>query len=126
MPVRRARPTGKVNPIGVLLIAGILFGIYYIVMFGGAYLDNMDVMEAEAAAFNSFGHFPEERIRAEFKGALDKIGTHRELNQDGDLVEVRGLGVADEQITLERGPDEMIVIHVDYDREIQLKPSQKW
>ena len=65
MPVRRARPTGKVNPIGVLPIAGILFGIYYVVMFGGAYLDNMDVMEAEAAGSTLFGDFPEERIRAE-------------------------------------------------------------
>ena len=35
------RPSGKTNLIAVLVIGGVLYGIWWIVTFSGVYLDNL-------------------------------------------------------------------------------------
>jgi hypothetical protein len=121
------RPTGKVNLIGLTLLLGLGAGIYSIVIFGSVYTDNMDVTDAVRSAFNQVGQRPEGQILAELQSKLDRIGTHRELNENGVLVEVRGLGVGEEGITFEKNPaTNEYLVQVRYVREVRLKPTKRW
>jgi len=96
-------------------------------MFAPVYLDNIDVTDAVASAFNQVGQLPDDRIVEQLKGKMLNIGTHRELNADGELVEARGLGLDDDAVTYERAPDTNVVsIQVRYVREVRLKPTSRW
>src|SRR3954467_1022764 len=127
-PVRAALrgPRGAVNPISIALIAAIGVGIYCVAVFAPAYLDNIDVADAVVSAYNQSGARPNEAILQELKDKLKRIGTHRELNADGELEEVRGLGAADEDVTYEVNPDNTVDVQVRYVREVRLKPSSRW
>ena len=55
-----------------------------------------------------------------------KVGTHLVTDDFGNSREASGLGLKDEDITIEH--DEVaqtILIRVDYDREVVLEPSKK-
>lgn len=121
------RPTGKVNLIGLAIILGLVAGVYSVVVFSAAYLDNMDVMDAVASAYNQVGQRSDDQIVIDLKATLSRIGTHRELNEEGVLVEAPGLGVDDEGITFEKNPaNNEYLIGVRYVREVRLKPSRRW
>lgn len=119
-------PSGKVNPIGVALILGVIAAIYYVVVFSPVYLDNFDVSEAVAAAYNQVDQISDDRILPALKGKLDRIGTHREPNEDGVLEETMGLGLDEDALTIDRNPDGTVLVRVAYTREVRLKPTQRW
>jgi len=119
-------PRGAVNPISVLVIAVIAVGIYYVAVFSSAYLDNIDVTDAVVSAYNQTGQVPDEQIYGVLRDRLKRIGTHREPNADGELEEVLGLGVPDENVIYERNPDNTVTVAVHYVREVRLKPTGKW
>jgi hypothetical protein len=110
----------------VLLIAAIGTAVYCVAMFAPAYLDNIDVTDAVVSAYNQSGTRPNEQILQDLKDKLKRIGTHRELNADGDLEEVMGLGAADEDVSFEQLPDNSVVVEVRYVREVRLKPTGRW
>lgn len=120
-------PRGSVNPLSVLAIAGIATAIYCLVIFAPVYMEHLDVVDVVASAFNQVGVRRDDTIQEELKGRLLGIGTHRELNEDNELVEVRGLGVADEDVIYEINPAEKTaLIEVRYVREVRLKPTSRW
>jgi hypothetical protein len=119
-------PRGAVNPLSVLIILAIAVAIYCVAIFSGAYLDNVDVTDAVVSAYNQTGQIPDQQIIDGIKGKLARIGTHRELNENGELVEVLGLGVTDEDVIYEINPDNTVTVTVRYVREVRLKPTGKW
>lgn len=114
------------NLLGLAILLGIAVAIYYVAMFSPVYLDNIDVTDAVASAFNQVGQLPDDRIVEQLKGKMLNIGTHRELNADGELVEARGLGLEDDAVSYERNPDNTVAIQVRYVREVRLKPTGRW
>ena len=119
-------PRGAVNPLSVLVILAIAVAIYCVAIFSGAYLDNIDVTDAVVSAYNQTGQVPDEQIINVLRDKLKRIGTHREPNEDGEVVEVMGLGAQDEDVTYERNPDNTVTVQVRYVREVRLKPTSRW
>jgi len=119
-------PRGAVNPLSVIVIVAIVAAIYYVAIFAPAYLDNIDVTDAVVSAYNQTGQAQDETIRTNLRDKLKRIGTHREPNENGELVEVLGLGIPDEDVTYEVNPDNTVTVQVKYVREIRLKPTGKW
>ena len=117
---------GAVNPLSVIVILAILAAVYYVAIFAPAYLDNIDVTDAVVSAYNQTGQAQDETIRTNLRDKLKRIGTHREPNENGELVEVLGLGIPDEDVTYEVNPDNTVTVQVKYVREIRLKPTGKW
>ena len=120
------RTSGKVNLIGLALILALIVGIWAVVIFSPIYLDNLDVKEAVAAAYNQAGHDSEEALRTLIKARTFRVGTHKEDDGQGNWVEKTGLGLTDEMITIERNPEmTQALIRIDYDREVELKPFKR-
>ena len=119
-------PRGAVNPISVVVILLIAAGVYYVAIFAPIYLDNIDVTDAVVSAYNQTGQAPDATILTNLRDRLKRIGTHREPNDDGELVEVMGLGIPDENVVYELNPDNTVTVSVNYVREVRLKPTGKW
>ena len=119
------RNAGKVNLVTLVLLALIAGGLYFVVMVAPFYVDHMDVKEAVAAAHNLAGRNPNDGVlRAEIRGRTTRMGQHLERDTWGVEKLVPGLGLTDDQITIERsGVTQNVRIEVAYDREVQLKPT---
>lgn len=128
----RMKPSGKVNPVTVLLVLALVGAGWWAVIFVPVYWDNLDVREAVDAAFARYHVDGEERARGFLMDRLNlvtpqgTIGHHFEIDEDGMEQEMPGLGVPDENVTfdyVER--DSQLTVRVEYDRVVVLKPSQK-
>jgi len=126
------KPSGKVNPVSVILLLALGGGIYWAVTFVPTYYNNLDVREAVDAAFSRFTVEGEDRAHQYLLSRLNRgtqegiIGHHFEVDEDGVEHEVPGLGVADEDVTFEF--DERtseLTVRVEYDRVVVLRPFQK-
>lgn len=126
------KPSGKVNPVSVLLVLALIGAAYWAVIFVPIYLDNLDVREAVDAAFSRYHVDGEERARQFLMDRLNvhtpqgTIGHHFEIDEEGIEQELPGLGVPEENVTMdfvER--DSQLTVRVEYDRVVVLKPSQK-
>jgi hypothetical protein len=114
----------------VLLIAALLGALYWAIMFGPLYIDNLSVREAADIGI-TFARINDDAI---INGALrrinigqdgkDPIGSHMEENEDGTQVEKPGLALTAENITIERDPAaKTIKVSIDYSRTVRLKPT---
>jgi hypothetical protein len=120
------RATGKVNLIAVVIVAAMAGAIYWTVMFSGVYLDNMDIKTEVVGAYNEAGRKLDPQLMARILDRANHVGTHKEDDGYGRIVEKKGLGLTDENVTIERDDvQKRILIRVEYDREVQLKPLQK-
>lgn len=122
------RPKGKINFIGVLMLAGITYGIWWIVTYSTVYLDNLDVKNAVNTAFNQSPRSTDEAMRAGVIRALNfnSVGWHWEENDDGLKQRKPGLGLTDEQVEIERDEvNNTILVRVAYAREVELAPFDK-
>lgn len=108
----------------LLAIAG---GIYWLIMFSGVYLDNFDVKEAIDIAYNQAGKArSDQELKALIKMRTNQptLGTHQEPDPYGGVRTVPGLGLTDDDITIERDSvNNTIRIQVNYTREVRLKPT---
>jgi hypothetical protein len=119
------RDAGKVDLGTLLLLALIGGGLYFVVMVAPFYVDHLDVKEAVSAAHNLAGkNSNDEVLRAEIRNRTSRMGEHVEKDSwDVERV-VPGLGLTDEQITIERSSvTQDVRIEVTYEREVQLKPT---
>jgi hypothetical protein len=123
------RATGKVNFVGVLMLAALAGGVYWLMTFGMLYVDHYEVKEAVAVAYNKWLQVTPDRIRTELKNDLDslKFGTHEEVDKGSGETRVKpGLGITDEQIVIEEDlVRKWVRVTVTYDRKVQLVPTQK-
>ncbi len=120
------RAYGRVNLIGVAIVAAIVGGLYYGITVMPVYLDNLDIREVVAGCYNESGRINDEMIKARIKGTASRIGKHMAEDGFGTLVEAPGLGLTDDQITVAR--DEVrktILIRVEYDQEVVFWPGKK-
>ncbi|MEW6430976.1 MAG: hypothetical protein AB1730_05650 [Myxococcota bacterium] len=127
----RMKPSGKVNPVSVLLLLALVGAGWWAVIFVPVYLDNLDVREAVDAAFSRYHVEGEQRARQFLMDRLNvrtpqgTIGHHFELDEEGVERELPGLGVPEENVTfdyVER--DSLLTVRVEYDRVVVLKPTQ--
>lgn len=123
--VGAVRNHGKVDFGMLLLLALVAGGAYLLVMFVPFYVDHLDVKEAVAAVHNMAGRNPNDgQLRAEIQQRTSRMGSHVERDTWNVEHVVPGLGLTDDQITIERSSVmDDVRIEVNYDREVQLKPS---
>lgn len=122
------RPSGRINLVSLALIAAVGAGFYWVFIFSPVYLDNLDVREAIDVAYNLSPRTSDEILRRTILERLNQptLGSHQEDDGFGNLSVVGGLGIKPEQVIIER--DEVrkrILIRVEYEREIQLKPTER-
>ncbi len=117
------RHAGKVS-LGTLLLLVILGGgIYFVVMVAPFYVDHLDVKEAVSAAHNLAGKNTDGILIAEIRQRTSQMGSHVERDSWGIEKVVPGLGLTDDQVTIERSSvTENVRIEVAYERQVQLKP----
>jgi hypothetical protein len=126
------KPSGKINPVSVLLLLAVGGGVYWAVLFGPVYFDNLDVREAVDAAFSRYHIEGEKRARQYLLDRLNTrtpegtIGHHFEVDDDGVERELPGLDVPEEDVSFdydERTSE--LTVRVEYDRVVVLKPTRK-
>ncbi len=113
-----------------LFLAALVAVLYAAVIFIPPWVDNLSVKEAVEVAFTK-GYFTADERLAEVvlnrvNTGQNAVGYHFEENDDGQRVEVPGLGLTTDNVTVFR--DEAtkgIRITVDYVREVRFKPFQK-
>ena len=123
------RASGKVNVFGLLLFGATAAGLYWALVVGPLYIDNMDVSESVAKGFGQRGNLSEERIRTQLATDLRQLrfGEHQEYDRStGEMKTEVGLDIPDEQILVQ---DDVVrkelLIRVTYNREVVLWPSKK-
>jgi hypothetical protein len=106
----------------VAVLAVVAVAIYVGAKIGPLYVDNMDVKEAVEAAHNLAGRNTNDSVlRAEIRDRTSRMGTHLETDSWGAERVVPGLGLTDEQITIERSRiTDNVLIEVVYQREVEL------
>lgn len=124
------RPHGKVNLVGLVILGGLAYGVWWAVTYVPARMDHLDVQEAVKSTYNAArgGNELELQTRATLLAKLnDKtLGWHMAEDESGNLVRKPGLGIKDEQITLVRDEvTNLYTVTVEYDRLIFLKPFNK-
>jgi hypothetical protein len=121
------RPSGKVSFGNLVLLALLAGAIYYGVIVVPLYIDHLDVKEAVAAAHNQSGRtHNEEQLKSEIRTRTSQMGEHVEYDRFDNPTIVPGLGLTDEQISIERsGVSGAVRIEVKYTRTVRLKPSQR-
>ena len=107
----------------LLLVAG---GAYAGWIFVPLWLDDLDVREAVAVGFGQLPVEGDQRIRELVMAKLRNVGSHWE-DQDGKHVEVPGLGIAMDDIQVERNPQASTGrVAIDYTRMVKLKPLDRF
>jgi hypothetical protein len=119
------RPRGAVNLVTLVLLLGVAAVAYLGWIFIPPWLDNLDMREATAAAFNRMAlDSDDSRIRTFLLAKAKTTGTHWE-NRGGTRVELRGLGLSESDIIIERDAESRSGrVSIDYQREIQLRPIE--
>ncbi|HMK73631.1 MAG TPA: hypothetical protein VK454_09840 [Myxococcaceae bacterium] len=118
------RPRGAVNLVTLVLVLGVAAVAYLGWIFIPPWMDNLDMREATTAAFNRMAVDPDDsRIRIFLLAKAKTTGSHWE-NRGGSRVEVRGLGLSESDIVIERDAESRSGrVSIDYQREIQLRPT---
>ncbi len=123
------RPSGKVNLVGLVMIAAVVGAAYWAVLFVPIYTDNWEVKDLVNSSFNRFPHERLGQIRVELVGRLGelKFASHQEADKfTGEMKTVPGLGLTEDQvITDDDTVRKFLTVRVTYDRVIQLWPTQK-
>jgi hypothetical protein len=106
----------------VAVLAVLACVIYVAAKIVPLYVDNMDVKEAVEAAHNLSGRNSNDSVlRGEIRDRTRRMGSHVETDSWGTERVVPGLGLTDEQITIERSPiTDNVKIEVVYEREVEL------
>ena len=122
------RPYGKVNLIGVAILAALVYGVWWGITYVPARMDHLDVKESVKAAANQAKTDNEANAKHVLMSKLNNkdFAWHREEDEAGVLQRKGGLGVKDEQVTLQKDDvTNLITVTVEYTREIELKPFDK-
>lgn len=111
-----------IKKLGTLAVLAVIVGaIYVVAKVVPFYVDNMDVEEAVAATFNLAGRNNNDGIlRGEIRSRTGEMGSHVETDSWGVDHVVPGLGLTDDQITIERSRiTDNVRIEVNYQREVE-------
>lgn len=121
------RPNGRVNLVGLLMILAVVGGIWAVVIFSPAYLDNLDLVDAVEGSFNEYNRTTQEKIIRRILETAGRVGTHRADDGYGNMVERKGLGLRRENINIHYDyQSKSVRIRVEYDRPVHLKPFARY
>lgn len=114
-----------------LFVAALLGALYLAVIYIPPWTDNLSVKEAVAVALNKGYSTPDDIIASvivnRVNGGEFVVGSHYEENEDGERVEVKGLGLVPENVTIYRNEgSRSLTITVDYFRTVRLIPFKKF
>lgn len=118
----------ETNPVTVLLVIALAGAGFYGFHVAPLYLDNLEVKEAAAEAFNTWIVEGEERARFKLMLRLNGKGTgyHHEIDDDGVEQVKPGLGIPDEQVTFDFDDGKRVLtVSIAYTRLVQFKPLEK-
>src|SRR5215467_8850012 len=108
-----------------VLLSMVAVAIYATVLFSGAFIDHYQVKLAVRAAHSRARRDSDEILRAQLlRGSLSEVGTHWEGS--ANLQEVNGLGLSEQDIVIKRDEKENVLIRINYERRIRLKPSDQF
>jgi hypothetical protein len=122
------RPSGKINLIAVVLLGALAYGLWWVVMFSGVYLDNLDIKDAVNGAYNESSRASDGVLISKILSAANSstLGEHDEDDGYGTIKSMPGLGLKAEDITIARDDvRKTIKIAVEYQRKVLLKPTKK-
>jgi hypothetical protein len=121
------RARGAVNLFTIVLLLALAALAYAGWLYVPLFMDNLDMREAASATFNRLAHDNDDvGVRAYFLTRANAIGTHWE-RKDGALVEVKGLGLTEADVVLERDPVERSGhVQADYERSVRLWPLERF
>jgi hypothetical protein len=120
------RPYGKFNLVGTVLLLLVAAFIYGCIVFSTPLLDNLDVKEQINAAYNQSNGLDDVGIKRFIEAHTGQVGTHEEQDSYGKSRTVVGLGLQDDDITVERNEvARTIFIRVDYSRKVVLTPTTR-
>jgi len=110
-----------------VLLSMVAVAIYTAVLFSGAFIDHYQVKLAVRAAHSRARRDSDEILRGQLlRGSLSEVGTHWEGAGTGNLQEVNGLGLSEQDIVIKRDEKENVLIRINYERRIRLKPSDQF
>jgi hypothetical protein len=119
--------SGKISLPNLILLAAVASAIYFGVLLFPVMLDNFEVQDTINKAVNRSHQVDDRALRGLVASGLARVGTHYAPNPFGELVEVQGLGVKPEEVIVERNTvTQTIRVAVPYQRQIRLKPTQKF
>jgi hypothetical protein len=100
--------------------------VYLAVLLTESFFDNYEVKQAVAIAHDLARQSDDGELRNQIlNGSLHQVGSHWELTRSGELREMNGLGLKDENIFIQRDRGN-VLIRVNYQRRIRLKPSDQF
>lgn len=114
--------------LGYLVALGVIAAIYAAAMFGPLWLDHFDAKDLVNSTFNQFRELGPEQFKIELLRKLNLVdwATHQELDEDGVMQEVKGLGLTDDDIFVEYDERTKILwVKLTYTRRVVLKPTDK-
>ncbi len=119
--------SGKISLPNLILLLVVASAIYLGVLLFPVMLDHFEVKNQINVALNRAYQLEDRRLAGQIAEGLGRVGTHWTANPYGELEEAVGLGVTAEQIVVERNTvAQTIRIAVPYERQVRLKPTQKF
>ncbi len=102
--------------------------VYSAILLTEPFFDNYAVKQAVAAAHDRARQSSDDAVlRAQIlNSSLRELGSHWEQTGDGNIREASGLGLKEENILIQRDRDGNVLIRVNYQRRIRLKPSDRF
>lgn len=129
--ILRPKPRGAVNPVSVIIILALIGLGWWLYTFLPVYWDNLSVREAAGAAAIDWLR-GEESVKATVMRRLNMatpegvVGWHFATDEEGNETKVPGLGVAEEDITVNWDEaSRTVTIRISYDRVVEMKPLDK-
>ncbi len=96
--------------------------VYSAILLTESFFDNYEVKQAVAIAHDGARQSGDGVLRAQILNGSRQVGSHWEQTGDGNIREVNGLGLKDENVLIQRDRGS-VLIRVNYQRRIRLKPS---
>jgi len=96
--------------------------VYSAILLTESFFDNYEVKQAVAIAHDGARQSGDGVLRAQILNGSRQGGSHWEQTGDGNIREVNGLGLNDENVLIQRDRGS-VLIRVNYQRRIRLKPS---
>lgn len=123
------RPTGKVNVMGLAIALAFFGAVYWGIVMGPVHLENLDIREWVTGTFNESARVPADALISPLLNKLNdaKFASHYETDENGLKIKVGGLGLSEDNITIERNEEaQTSTVRVEYVREVKMIPFEKY
>lgn len=124
--------SGKVNPVSILLLLAAVGGGWWMFTYLPIHWDHLSVREAVDSAAAEYLVAGEDTAKRKLLARLNRltaggetIGWHFETDEEGNEERVPGLGLTEDNVTIEWDEaNKQVTVRVEYDRVVELKPLE--